>query len=298
MGKIKESKQHVRMRRRNWDADFYHDVTDGNSFIISEPGEISLDGTKQKSLYGPYSPLYGTSFDDQHAFAERYRCSCGEFKSKIFEGEICPKCGTKVEYRDSDITVFGWISLGKYKIISPYYYQLLKSAIGKRQFPEIIYAKYKITTDGKRLKPTADDLDEEPLSPYAGIGVEQFYEKYEEILEYFKSKKKNKVKRIDILIKEKKNVFVSHIPVPSTMLRPQSTTSDSFYFQSIDKLINTSFKLSEDLKNSQDVDRDYILQRLQTKVNAMWDVYFEELNGKRGLIRGEILGGSLRNLVT
>jgi hypothetical protein len=289
------------MKRRNWDADFYADIATGKSFIITEPGEITLDGSKQKALYGPYSPLYGTSYEDEHSFAERYRCRCGEFKSKIFEGEICPLCGTKVEYRDADVNVFGWISLGEHKIISPYYYHLLTSAIGKKPFPDIIFAKYKITTDGKRIKPRTEDLDEEPSSPYAGIGVEEFYNRYEEILEYFKTKKKNKEKRINILLKEKNNVFVSHIPIPSTMLRPQSITADSFYFQSIDKLINVTFRLSENLKGAMDVERDFILQRIQTKVNMMWDTYFEELNGKRGLIRGEMLGGSLnftsRNVV-
>ena len=60
-----------------------------------------------------------------------------------------------------------------------------------------------------------------------------------------------------------------------------------------DKLINTTFSLSENLKSCVDVEKDYILQRLQLKVNEMWNLYFEELNGKDGLIRGEMLGGSL-----
>ena len=58
------------------------------------------------------------------------------------------------------------------------------------------------------------------------------------------------------------------------------------------------FNLSENLKNCIDVERDYILQRIQIKVNAMSDIYFEELNGKTGLIRGEMLGGSLNNWVS
>ena len=64
------------------------------------------------------------------------------------------------------------------------------------------------------------------------------------------------------------------------------------------KLVNTVYNLSENLKNCIDVERDYILQRIQIKVNAMSDVYFEELNGKTGLIRGEMLGGSLNNWVS
>ena len=98
MGKKKRQKQFVRVRRMNWDAAFYHDLASGDAFIISEPADVSLDGQKQKSLYGPNSPLYGTSYEDEQAFIERWRCQCGEFKSRQFEGEICPKCGTPVEH--------------------------------------------------------------------------------------------------------------------------------------------------------------------------------------------------------
>ena len=289
----KKNKQSVVLKRLNWDAEFYSDLLKGDSFIISEPAEISLDGSKQKSLYGPQSPLYGTNYEDEQAFIERYRCRCGSFKGRNFEHEICPLCGTPVEYKDSNINVTGWISLGNNRIISPYYFQILSSAIGKSVFPDIIYAKYKITTDGRRERLKDGDLDTEPSSPYAGIGVDAFYENYENILIYFKNIKKSKAHTFDILLKEKRCVFTSHIPIASTLLRPQSVTNDTFYFSSVDKLVNTVYNLSENLKNCIDVERDYILQRIQIKVNSMSDIYFEELNGKTGLIRGEMLGGSL-----
>ena len=281
------------MRRLNWDGEFYSDILKGTGFIITEPAEVNIDGTKQKSMYGPQSPLYGTSYEDEQSFIERYRCKCGAFKSRQFEGEICPICSTKVEFRDSDINVTGWISLGNNRIISPYYFNVLHQTLGKNVFPDIIYAKYKITTDGRRVKPTEEDLDTKPSSPFAGIGVDAFYENYENILTYFANQKKNKAKTFDLLLKQKRCVFVSHIPIASTLLRPQSITSDTFYFNSIDKIVNTMFSLSENLKNCIDVEKDYILQRLQTKVNEMWNIYFEVLNGKDGLIRGELLGGSL-----
>lgn len=290
---MKHKKQKVRMRRLSWDSEFYTDIIKGTGFIITEPAEVNIDGTKQKAMYGAQSPLYGTSYEDEQSFIERYRCKCGSFKSRQFEGEICPICNTKVEFRDSDINVTGWISLGNNKIISPYYFNVLQGAIGKSVFPDIIYAKYKITTDGRRVKPTEDDIDIKPSSPFAGIGVDAFFENYENILTYFANMKKNKAKTFELLLKQKDCVFVSHIPVASTLLRPQSITSDTFYFTSIDKIINTTFSLSENLKNCIDVEKDYILQRLQTKVNKMWNIYFEELNQKDGLIRGDMLGGSL-----
>lgn len=288
-----KKKRYVKLSRINWDAEFYSDLMSGNGFVISEPPEISIDGNKAKSLYGPQSPLFGTFYDDERAFAERYRCKCGAFKSRIFEGEICPYCKEKVEAKDTNINIFGWLDLERFRIINPYYYRLLISAIGKDVFPDIVNAKYKITTDGKRIRPREGDIDDIPLSPYSGTGIYEFYFKYDEILDYFKGIRKNKEKLINILKRSKRQVFAMHIPVPSTLLRPQSITNDSFYYQSIDKLINTSYTLSEHLKKCLDVERDYLLQRLQSKVNLMWEAYFSELNGKEKLIRGDILGGSL-----
>ena len=79
----------------------------------------------------------------------------------------------------------------------------------------------------------------------------------------------------------------------SNILRPQSVTQDTFYFNSIDKLINTLYTLSTNLENCEEVERDYILQRIQQKMVHSWDLVFETLPRKQGHIRSEILGGSL-----
>lgn len=287
-------KQKVKIRRLNWDVEFYKDLITGNGFKIMEPSGVSIDGVKKKSMYGAMSPLYGTNYEDEQSFIERYRCSCGEFKGRQFEGEECPICHTKVEYRSSNINITGWITLGTKRIINPYYFNVLQNAIGKNIFTEMIFAKYIVTTDGQRRRVTPDDLtDKEPESIYSFIGVDGFFEKYEEILTYFKAKKKHKAHVFDTLLKQKRAVFTSSIPVYSTMLRPQSVTSDTFYFGGIDKHINTAYSLSENLKNCIDVEEDFILQRLQGKVNKMWDMNLDLINGKEGWIRDQLLGGSL-----
>jgi len=289
----KKRPRYVLFERMNWDAQFYSDLMSGEGFIISEPSEITIDGQKRKSLYGPQSPLYGTTYEDDQSFIERYRCLCGDFRGRLFENEICPHCGKPVEYRGSDINVTGWLTLGANKIISPYYYQILQETIGKNVFRDIINAKYIVDTDGNRRRAEPEEIEYEPLSPYSGMGVEQFIENFEEVIYYFKNKKKNKMKRFDKLLNEKRKVFVSHIPIPSTLIRPQSVTSDTFYYETIDKLINTSFSLSESLKESLEVEKEFIIQRLQDKINKMWEIYFSKLHGKEGHIRGELLGGSL-----
>ena len=289
----KRRKRRVKLRRLNWDVEFYTDLMNGNGFIITEPATVSLDGSKEKSLYGARSPLYGSTYGDENEFMERWRCKCGAFNSRLFEGEECPYCHTKVEYREVNLKMTGWITLGTNVIVNPYYYNLLAKHLGKQVIKEIVEGKHKITTDGKKVKPTEDDYEVKPASPYSFIGVDEFFHNFENIMIYFASVKKNKSKAILDLINQKRAVFTSHIPIYSTMLRGQSLTEDSFYFSKIDKLINTTYTLSENIKNCVDVERDYILSRLQFKVNKMFDENLELLIGKDAHIRGEMLGGSL-----
>lgn len=285
-------KQFVKARRRNWDADYYLDLMTGEGFQITEPAGFSLNGSKQKSLYGARSPLFGTNYEDEQAYMERYRCECGRFKSQMFEGEICPFCKTKVEFRDTNIKMTGWINFGTHILINPYFYRVLCQAIGTKVFEEIIKSRYKVNRDGNIEDITEDDIGESFLSPFSLIGIRGFFERYEEILAYFKKKNKKKAKTIDLLLTKKRFVFTSHIPIYSTMLRQQSITSDTFYFKGIDKLINTLFSLSEILKNGvEDIELNYILERSQEKVNKMWDMNFDLIDQKEGFIRGRVLGG-------
>lgn len=287
------NKKKVKFRRMNWDSEYYLDLMTGKGFTISEPAEVSIDGVRRKTMYGAKSPLYGTTYEDEHSFSERYRCECGTFKSRKFEGEICPFCNKKIEERGSDINVTGWITLGNNRIISPYYYNLLTQTIGKNVFPDIINDRKRINKNGRVELIKEDDEDIKPTSPFFGIGIDSFYEQYENILIYFMNQKKNKKSIFENLMKQKGNVFTSHIPIASTLLRPESITSDTYYFSSVDKLVNTMYSISENIKKCTAVEKPFLLHRLQTKVNTMWDTYFEELNGKEGTIRGELLGGSI-----
>ena len=57
--------------------------------------------------------------------------------------------------------------------------------------------------------------------------------------------------------------------------------------------MNPLFTLSEKLKGSKEIDRAYILSRIQSRVNKLWATNFEFITGKDGWIRGQILGGAL-----
>ena len=287
-------KRRVCVSRRNWDADCFSDISSGTGFLITDPPEVEIDETRKKALYGPQSPLFGTTFSDEQSFQERYRCKCGEFKGTIFEGEVCPKCNTKIEFRDVDPRMTGWIPLGNKKIVAPHYYRILQSAIGKDEFPEIIFMKKKVDRDGRRVDLTEEEMKEfDPKSPFCGIGLEEFRSRYDEILEFYKRKKPAKAKTFDLLSKERLKVFTSHIPVYNTLLRQQSVTSENFYFTGIDKDINTTTNLARNLRDSEEIETPVILNRIQSKANAIWEFNFNLLNTKDGLIRDQLIGGSL-----
>lgn len=288
-------KQTVRISRLNWDIEYLHDIISNNGFLITEPATFQVDETKQKSLYGARSTLYGTSYEDENAFIERYRCKCGSFTGKIFEGEECPLCHTKVEFKDTNIEFTGWISLGENYVLNPYYYNRLCDCLGKNVVPEIINRKSVVDLNGNLKLATEEDTGDKPKHPFVGIGLVEFRERFEEVMNYFKEKKKRKASEIDRIISESSSVFCSHIPIYSTLLRPQSSTSDTYYFNSIDKHINPIFSLSERIKNTEEIDKHLILSRIQYRLNALWDENFKLLNGKEGLIRGQILGGSIKN---
>ena len=292
-------KKRAMLARMDWDAAFYADMQNDVGFQITEPAEISLDGSKEKSMYGPQSPLYGTTYGDEREFIERWRCKCGRKKSRAYEGEECPFCHSKVEARGSNINICGWISLVKSGafVIQPLYFRILAQAIGK-EFAEIVNCKKKVDTNGIQSELKPGDLDFIPSHPFYGIGIQKFRDRYEEILDYYmhQSNKKNKIHTFELLLAQKDQVFTQHIPVYSTYLRPQSITQDTFYFQGADKMINVIFKLSEQLEDCPDIEWDNFQARLQIKVNMLWDYDFQSMHGKEGIIRDMLLGGSLNKI--
>ena len=300
-------KKRVEFFRQNWDICMMTDLMNHTGFLITEPAVITVDEEKVKTKYGPRSYLYGDTYsNEQDAVEMRYRCDCGKTRSHQNEGKICKFCGSKVVKRSTDIKITGWISLGKYKIINPYYAVILKRAFERDCFEDIINPKKKVDKNGNIQNATENDLNVKPSSPYYGIGIEEFIERYDEIIDYFMGKNKKRTEDLEVLKSERAKVFTSSIPIYSTMMRPQSMTSDSFYYGGLDKQINPLFSLSEILQTSSTIDRPLILYRCQQRVNTMFAFNLDQLtgkvNGKDGFIRKNIQGGPLnftaRNVIT
>ena len=285
-------KERVRVKILNWDVEAYYDLINGTGFICNEPGQIDIDGEKKKTMNGPQSPRFGTTYGDEGEFIERYRCDCGAFKGKMFHGETCPLCGTKVRFMDVDIKQTAWVPLGKNKIINPYYYNLLVKLIGKKVFPDIVDIKQRVDVNGNVSSVESEEI-ENPSSPFVGMGIEEFMKNFDMVIDFFMAKKKDKADELEKLKGIKSKVFTSFIPIYTTVLRPQSSTPDTLYYTGIDKEINPLIKLSLDIVDCEDIEKPLILSKIQKRANKMWDYNFSLINSKDGFIRDKLLGGSL-----
>lgn len=302
-------KKEIYIERLNLDAEFIKDLQTGNGFRITEASSaIGTDNEKAKSLFGLYSPLYGTDFSDEQAFVERYSCKCKATQGKLFEGEECPYCKTIVEYKDVNIKYTGWLDFGNHKVISPLYYNILDSAIGEEKknqsiLKSIIKPRTMVDINGIRSEYNPDLLGDTVSHPFVGIGLTQLRKRLLEVLDYFEKKKPKNHDKFQLIRDEISNVWTSHIPVYSTFMRPMSTTSDSLYFTKMDKQLSPLFTLSRELKEShpKDIEIESRLCQIQERLQMYWDVNFDQIDTKHGWIRKQVVGGSMnftsRNVV-
>ena len=305
------SKKKVFIEHLNLDAEFIKDMMTGNGFRITEKASITdIDSKKkEKALFGMYSPLYGTDYSDEQAFVERYTCKCHNIQGKMFEGETCPLCKTKVEYKNINIKFTGWLDLGEYKILSPFFYEILNKALGEIRTPKgkvsvlstIITPKEMVDINGIRSKYDGEAIGENIPHEYFGVGLRYLHKHFLEILDYFEKKKPNSHDRLQMLRNELPKVFCSHIPVYSTFMRPSSLTPDSLYYTEMDKQLSPLYTIIEKLKEANDIEVDALLARAQERVQAYWKINFELIDTKHGWIRKQVAGGSInfiaRNVV-
>ena len=282
----------TKFTRINFETEFYNDCINGRGFLITEMPFADIDKSI-RTMDGPRSPRYGTTFGDNNEFMDRYHCKCGKYIGATFEGEVCPECKTVIEYKDVDILYTGYLSFSPYKIINPLYFHKLQSALSKKNLENIISNKNIITSNGI-LRRYNDDIEvKKSMLKYHNIGLKAFYENFEEIMLYFKKKKKIKADLIDKLIEEKDLLWTSKIPVYSTVLRPQGITDESFFFSSVDKQIYPLTAITLNLQKASPIEIPLYLYQAQLRVNTLWQANFALIDGKDGWIRSNVLGGNL-----
>ena len=271
----------IKFSRLNLEAECMYDCINDNGFLISEMPYADIDKSV-RNTNGPRSPRYGTTYGDTNEFMDRYRCECGHYVGAAFEGKICERCGSEVKYKEVDIGYTGYLNFSPFKLINPLFYQRMQSALSRKVLEDIISNENIITSQGI-IRTKDDDIEvKKSMLKYHNIGLKQFYESYEEIMEYYKSKRKQKAELIQSLIDDKALVWTSKIPVYSTILRPTSVTTESFYFVGSEKQINPLTNISINLKKASPIEVPFYLYQAQMRVNELWKYNFSLIDGKHG----------------
>lgn len=299
----------------NWDEEFEQDMVKGKGFIVKEKPfvkakKLNEERNQKKNVRircmdGTHSPRFGTTFEDENAFAERYSCNCGKLIGRVYEGETCKQCGTVVKFVDVDLSIFAWyVILHDYAIIQPAMYKKIEAFIGKTYLNDIIDFKFDMDLDGYYVKP-AKALTTK--NPYYGIGMVDFRAKFDEIMSYFLKKKKIKKDLYNDIMDNKEKVFCSHIPIYSAILRPVFISEEDYSYTNIDKKYNSIYGNINNLNKNPVYNVASMaainknLYVAQTKINKLYKLIFIIVNQKKGHIRENILGGrinfSARNVI-
>jgi hypothetical protein len=267
------------------------DIKSGKGFIISAPQGIKKDIKNQDGIY---SSRYGSnSITDVDSFNGLYRCNCGMKRGSINHGEWCDICGSRVKYVGDDVSITGYLVLkDKYWIIHPNIYRTLEAFIGAQRLNRIIDPAIEVDCDGK-YKPVISNKKDEP---FKGIGMLEFKERYDEILDYYYYKYPQKKLYYDDLKNVKPITFTHTVSVYSSLLRPSRIDDGSLKYEAC----NDQFSMLSSLVYKCNRDRLRMDQKLKEKLKILYDiqeqlntVYFEikeMLARKRGDIRSAVGG--------
>lgn len=287
-----------RFRCMNWEEEFTADMITKKGFVVKtkpfktkikdKKGAIMAHGIKEK--YGLHSPLFGTEWSDENAFAERYSCECHEMIGKLYEGETCPKCCTKVTFIDVNLSVFAWLKINnpQFTLIQPLMYKKISAFLGNVNnfLDKIINFKMDMTLDGDYKKIDGFDYKKHP---YFGIGMVEFRNKFDEIMAFYLKKKKNKKELYNQIMMDKDKIFVTVVPVYSALLRQVFFSDEDFSYTKIDKYYNSMFGNINKLNEETEINHNNLakinknLYRAQCNLNNAFDFIFNGLTEKEGL---------------
>ena len=275
----------VQLVKLNLDEEYENDIMFGKGFDITNENDFDKK-TGNRTIDGLQSPKYGVDTFSDKSCDDAFHCECGNLVGGINEGEICPECGTKVQFVDADLSITGYITV-KYHIINPAMFTMLEKLIGKKDLQSIIKFGNKFNIDGKINRNNSKS------SPYAGVGMIRFYKYFDEIIEYYKDKKK-RIDAYNDIMENRENVFTCHIPVYSALLRPLIKEDSKFSMFEANKsfaiiLSNSNIIMNTPLIDSEStVMIDNCLFEIQTEYNKICKDLDTQFSGKKGIIRSVI----------
>lgn len=289
----------MQLRRINLEHEYLVDMITHNGFLI-----------KQEDRYAPTNVdalINSSKFTDCE-----YRCDCGAFIGQDIIGQVCPRCGTEITLHSLNFEYTGWLDIAPHKVISPIYYNILKRVLGNNML-KFILGDYKSDfsvqynendvnfEENKKSRktgiPNPNDLTyilkriPKTKLIYQGIGHDEFYQRFEEVLTACAPKANEDV---PMLLEEKESVFTSKIPIYSTAFRPVSKTSETMFYPRINKWFSMMAAIYCKLEDM-NLPIEYIqsLNCIQNYwVEAVEHLIKNEISKKDGFVRSEIVGGT------
>ena len=300
----------VKFERLDLDKECEKDLSNHHGFIISEPQPINKALKSEDSIF---SSKFGKSLQDKDPYSHRYSCACGCTQGAFYAvpndaNWVCPICGTEVKLVGNDYTYFGWIRLNpEFCVIHPLMYLSIAYLIGKDNLEAIIEPEIQLDADGnpmslydkRLLKKKIQRKHKKKVSldvTYAGIGMLEFRNKFDEIMLYFYNKKPQKQAVYEDIMQHKHIVFTHSIPVYTTQLRIAKVENRRFAFESTNADFNILAKLAATVnKNNLSIYKNTkyqnrLLWDMQNHISKLTEEITQILSGKKGVMRSTISG--------
>lgn len=294
----------------NFDEEMENDLNIGNGFAIAESTGVRKE---LKDPDGIFSYRFGQTLGDVNQYIDRYKCRCGNTKQRINHGMTCPDCGTKCEFVDDNFEYFGWIKIDKpHAFIHPAYYIKIEAFFGRG---EMVNGQKRSklqniieVVDPKDLDGHSMEVEDKPkMEPFFGIGMIDFMERFDEIMTFYLTEKKNRNKKLyDDIMENREKIFAHSIPVFTTLLRPTDMKDNTLTYEPTNALYRMINRLRTSInKNKTRFQRDRKqknrkLYQLQTKIMELYYELETCLSGKKGDFRC-LMGGrynfSSRNVI-
>ena len=288
--------------------------------IFTRKVETVIDGgdIREQKTFSDDSLFSRRIFGDMDS-EEEFACECGKLKGKFYEGKCCDKCGAPVSFIGLNINKYGWIdlSLSTYEngvvvdkgngfhVIKYIMYSFLEKIIGRETLRNIIHSRSTITITGEINNDEIDEIrNAETKNKYYYIGLEKFYEQYDEVLKYYYDLMSKPDEKIYNFVKNRDEVFTDKIPVVSIILRPAMRTSEGLKLDDINIKYQAILKNLKIVKDSTIIPivREATIEEIQAEYMLLSERILDNIKSKSGLIRSQICGTrinfSARNIIS
>lgn len=296
----------------NWDAMATDEIARGVGFRITDPGKSDVN--EKPGYHSIHSPLYGSDCNNENGFLGVHQCDCGALQGTYYaDGKtICKICGKPVTFHDIDMRKTGWIILDRDVILAGHMYLKVQYFIGVDRLQQIL---------------TYENPDERETvvgNPFVGIGIIEFHERFDEIMDYYLKKFPAKLAQYNFLMERKCDIFTHSIPVYNMHLRHFVISDSDIKYSKADiifkkiftnvTLLNNRFALQKKKLARMDRERrkfiegresapgtvnhlrrEHILMDIQTEVIQLWNLSFDMINSsnKTGMLRLFPSGGRM-----